>query len=273
MTLWALGGMMYSCGDPDRPPVQPAVPQAYFHGACHAAMGSMVALYYREISGQGQYVDVSIQEAVDFANMVEDEGYDLLEVNLTRTGPFWAQARPGGTLYNKVNYECKDGYVNTLIQGGAGGYKASARAATNWLKEEGKAGYLENYDWDTYSSSTVTQEERRRFEEPFIPFFKAKTKQELMERAVREGIFLAPLNTVKDLVESPQFNARDYWVRLEHPELGEVVVYPGAPVKASVLPWRTRRRAPLIGEHNGEVYGEMGLSPEQLMALKSRGVI
>jgi len=276
MTVWALGGMMYLSGDPDRPPVQLGVPQAYFHGGIHAAMGSMVALYYRELTGEGQQVDVSCQEAVDFANMVEDEAYDLLKVNLARSGPFWASARPGevGTLYEKVNYECKDGYVNVFIKGGGAGYKAAARAATKWLVEEGEPGPLKDYDWDTYNFATLTAEERRRLEEPFVPFFKTKTKLELLERAAKYNMILAPLNTVKDLVESPQLNARDYWVRVEHPELGDALLYPGAPVKTSILPWRTQRRAPLIGEHNDEVYGiELGLSPEQLAALKARGVI
>ena len=136
------------------------------------------------------------------------------------------------------------------------------------------AGYLDTYDWDSYNFATLTMEQCQRIEEPVIAFFKTKTKRELLERAVRDGIILAPLNTAEDLVESPQLTARDYWVRLEHPELGDTILYPGAPVKASALPWRTRRRAPLIGEHNDEVYRkELGLSPEQLTALKSRGVI
>jgi len=276
MTVWALGGMMYLSGDPDRPPVQLSVPQAYFHGGIHGALGSMVALYYRELTGEGQQVDVSAHEAVDFANMVEDEGYDLLKVSLARPGPFWGLARPGqlGILYERVNFECKDGYVNVFVKGGGAGYKTSARAVTQWMKEEGKAGYLETYDWDTYDFGKLTLEERQRLEAPLVPFFKTKTKREIMARAAREGIFAAPLDSVKDLMEGPQLNARDYWVKVEHPELGDTILYPGAPVKAAVLPWRTQRRAPLIGEHNDEVYRrELGLSPELLVALKSRGVI
>ncbi len=276
MVLWALGGMMYLCGDPDRPPVQLTVPQAYFHGGMHGAVSSMMALYYRELTGEGQHVDVSIQEAVDFTNMVADETYDLLGVNQFRSGVFYTQIRPEpmGVLYERVNWECKDGYVSTLFRGGALGFKDSARALVAWMREEGMAGELDNYDWETYNFATISQEERNRKEMPAMEFFKTKTKKELADRAAKEGIILAPLNTVKDLLESEQLNARGYWTEVEHPELGETITYPGAPVKIGTNPWRFSRRAPLIGEHNEEIYiTELGFTKQQLVALKERGVI
>lgn len=276
MVLWALGGMMYLCGDPDRPPVQLSVPQAYFHGSMHGAVGSMMALYSRDLTGEGQQVDVSIQEAVDFTNMVADETYDLLGVNQFRSGVFYSQIRPEpmGALYERVSWECKDGYVSALFRGGAQGFKDSTKATVAWMREEGMAGELDNYDWDTYNFATISQEERNRLEKIAIDFFKTKTKRELSDRAAKEGIILAPLSTVKDLLKSEQLNARGYWTEVEHPELGETITYPGASVKISTNPWRLSRRAPLIGEHNEMIYiTELGFTKEQLVALKERGVI
>jgi crotonobetainyl-CoA:carnitine CoA-transferase CaiB-like acyl-CoA transferase len=92
--------------------------------------------------------------------------------------------------------------------------------------------------------------------------------------ALEKGILLAPLTTVKDVVESPQFAARGFWQEAKHPELGATITYPGYPIKMNQAPYRVQRRAPLIGEHNDEVYEkELGFSKEQLGILKNGGVI
>ncbi len=62
LTLWCLGGMAYVSGDPDRAPVQVSSPQSYLHGAAAAATATLIALYFRELTGESQWVDVSIQE-------------------------------------------------------------------------------------------------------------------------------------------------------------------------------------------------------------------
>jgi formyl-CoA transferase len=75
------------------------------------------------------------------------------------------------------------------------------------------------------------------------------------------------------LLEDPQLEARGYWKEVEHPELRDTIVYPGALCKSTEVSWATRR-APLIGEHNDEIYGkELGLSRKSLTVLKHTGVI
>ena len=105
-------------------------------------------------------------------------------------------------------------------------------------------------------------------------FISTKTKAELLERAIQESILIAPVATIADIAVSPQLAARGYWQEVEHPEVGETVKYPGAPVKLSESSWQVRCRAPLPGEHNLEIYrDELGLTSEQLVLLKSQGVI
>jgi crotonobetainyl-CoA:carnitine CoA-transferase CaiB-like acyl-CoA transferase len=85
---------------------------------------------------------------------------------------------------------------------------------------------------------------------------------------------LIPCSDTKDVVESPQLEAREFWAKVPHPELDDVVTYPGWPVKWTEMPpYSPQRRAPLIGEHNQEVYGELGLSTEQLVLMKTRRII
>ena len=79
---------------------------------------------------------------------------------------------------------------------------------------------------------------------------------------------------MKDVAESPQLAARGFWQELDHPELGDTIIYPGYPIKTSEPLHREPRRAPLIGEHNSEIYErELGYSPDLLAELKERSVI
>jgi crotonobetainyl-CoA:carnitine CoA-transferase CaiB-like acyl-CoA transferase len=76
------------------------------------------------------------------------------------------------------------------------------------------------------------------------------------------------------MLEFEQLNIRDYWEEVEHPELDAAITYPGAFVKMTEAPCRIRRRAPLIGEHNEEIYlRELGFSVKELLVLKQAKVI
>ena len=100
------------------------------------------------------------------------------------------------------------------------------------------------------------------------------TKSELYEAAIKKDIILYPLATAGDIVESQQLKARGYWTEVEHPELNTAITYPGAFAKMSKTSCGISRRAPLIGEHNQEIYeGELGFSKEEMLSLKQAGVI
>jgi crotonobetainyl-CoA:carnitine CoA-transferase CaiB-like acyl-CoA transferase len=134
--------------------------------------------------------------------------------------------------------------------------------------------FLQNMDWRAFDMAKQTQEQQSQIEEPIARFFTNHTKAELYEGAFKRGIMLAPISSPKDILENTQLKARDFWVEVEHPELGSNIRYPGAFVKASETPCVMKRRAPLIGEHNLEIYeGELGLSRDEICLLKQDGVI
>jgi len=113
-----------------------------------------------------------------------------------------------------------------------------------------------------------------KIEEPTSRFFTTKTKAELLEGAINKGVMLYPVATTADMMEDPQLAARKFWVDVEHPELDTAITYPGAFGHCSETPPRISRRAPLIGEHNLEIYqDELGISREKLTILKEAGVI
>ena len=83
-----------------------------------------------------------------------------------------------------------------------------------------------------------------------------------------------PVASAKEIFQDPQHEARAFWQKVEHPELKTAVDYPGGFAKFSQGACRIWRRAPLIGEHNEEVYGhELGIPSTELARLKSQGVI
>jgi crotonobetainyl-CoA:carnitine CoA-transferase CaiB-like acyl-CoA transferase len=276
LTGVAMGGMVYIYGEMDRPPNRLSCPQFYFLGGLHGATGSMVAHYHRELTGEGQHVDVSCQQAVVLSLMIVAEIWDMLKFNYRGMGPFYAGARPGGLpLFSQVIYPCKDGHVFLLLTGAAqAGMVASSKALVEMANREGIALELKDYPWQTIDAATISQEELTRLTDAICEFIKTKTKAELSSVALEKGILLAPLTTVKDVAENPQFATRGFWQQVEHPELDTTITYPGYPIKLNEVPYQIQRRAPLIGEHNEEIYEkELGFSQEQLVILKNCAVI
>jgi crotonobetainyl-CoA:carnitine CoA-transferase CaiB-like acyl-CoA transferase len=143
-----------------------------------------------------------------------------------------------------------------------------------WANEEGYAEKLRGYDWDSWDSLTITQPEQDFLEDEISPFLLTKTKAEFLEEAVKRRLLLAPVSTIDDLPQNPQLIFREFWVKVFHPELNDTLTYPGPSVKVDGCPQQIHRRAPLIGEHNREIYGgELGLSRDDLDLLKAQGVI
>ena len=84
---------------------------------------------------------------------------------------------------------------------------------------------------------------------------------------------LYPVCSSKDLLDNVQLEARGFWKQVEHPELGATIVYPGPWAKLSEMKLQIRFRAPLIGEHNQEIYHELGISDAELQTLKQASII
>jgi crotonobetainyl-CoA:carnitine CoA-transferase CaiB-like acyl-CoA transferase len=271
LTLWCLGGMAYVSGDPDRAPVQVSSPQAYLHGGAAAAAATLIALYYREMTGEGQWIDVSIQEAVVHTLMNVVQFWDLCGIVLKRSGAF----RTGlSTAANqRLIWHCQDGYVNFPIYATAGGAQSNAKLV-RWMEGEGiRDEYLSSIQWEEFDLSSASQEQFDRVEGSIGRFFKSHTMDELYQGAIERGIMLYPVYGAKEIREDPQLMARGFWSNVDHPELGEVSFFPGSPFVFSGER-QNIHRAPLIAEHNRDIYcAELGISEEEFVTLKEGGVI
>jgi len=273
----ALSGMMWLYGEADRAPVRIPAPQFYLQGGLQGAMGTMVAHYHRELSGEGQYVDQSCQQAIILTLMFTAELWDVNKFNFRGQGPgtVYARATPPGPLLSRFIYQCQDGYVLFRIRGGGlAGEVASMKALVEWANQDGYMLELKDFDWSSLNTQTISQEDMVYFETLVKEFLATKTKAECLERAVMHNILIVPVNNAKEVLESPQMAYRGFFKQVKHPELGETITYPGFPIIMNETYPGIQRRAPLIGEHNEEIYGkELAISKERLVMLKNRGVI
>ena len=270
IVAWAMGGEMAPYGDPDRPPVHFSHhSQAFLHAGLDGAQGALTALYYRAITGQGQHIDVSAQESVVQCLEHITSNWDLRHATPDRS----EEMRMGANHRTTQLWPCKDGWVS-WSHGGNSVLGPSLPLIT-WMREEGFSNeFIDAFDWNRPDFPKISQEEMDQIEEPTGRFFLKHTKAELLDGAIKRRVLLYPVSTTADIMQNPQLEARGFWQQVEHPELGATIAYPGAFTQSSEATPKISRRAPLIGEHNKEIYEiELGLSQETLVSLKQAGVI
>jgi len=267
----SMGGISWLMGDADRPPVTVGAPQAFLFAGAYAVIATLIALYYREMGGEGQHVEISIQQCLAPLTLNTIPHWTLNRRLVKRAG----NRRSGLTsrASQRQTWKCKDGYVTLTIYGGARGAKTNY-PLVNWMNEKGMAtDYLREKDWSSFDLAKVTSEDWKSIETPIASFFMMHTRAELFEEAVKRGIMLFPAYELEDLLSDTQLKARGFWVTAKYPELRNCV-YPGAFAKCSDTDIGIRRPAPAVGEHNLEVYqGELNMSEEHLLRLKQKGVI
>ena len=272
ITGMALGGFMHLTGDPDRAPLRPSFPHFYLHGSAAAAAGAMLAHTHRALTGEGQHVDVSCQQAVARTLAHAPQIWDIEGAILQRMGVY---RQTSGENRVRINWPCADGYVNYMLQGG--NVSGSTRALFQWMEEDGfDVTDLQAFEWETMGYGRITPDVMDTVVGPMSEFFLLHTREELTRESVSRRILLFPVATPSDLRQHPQLEARGYFTPVSHPGLELEIDYPGAFIKdgdgSPLAP--LRRRAPMVGEHNHEIYcGELGLSPEEIEALRRSGVI
>jgi crotonobetainyl-CoA:carnitine CoA-transferase CaiB-like acyl-CoA transferase len=283
MVAQAMGGLMFLAGFPEDPPHKIGASQAYHSASVQATVGTMIALYARELNEEGQQVDVSLQESILMALENTLGHYDMRKEIRTRIG------REEPVVPGMGVYPCSDGHIFAQVVAGFG---AGWDVIVDWMDSEKMAGDLKDPKWneiwelitDFRSLVALAGDPQKlvsklqqfgHINALLKKFLARKTKHQIYDEASDRRIMMVPAQTAKDLVESPQLDALNYYRDVEHRELGMTVRYPGPPCyHISQTPWRISRRAPHIGEHNLEVYEkELGISREQIATLKQEGAI
>jgi len=272
IVTWALGGMLYGTGFPENEPLWFGYPQSKLNAGAEGAAASLIALWCRNFSGKGQHVDVSEQECVIWLTYIVTMIWDLNKRIHKRDGNNLAT----GTLPLKIVFPCKDGHVCLLLLGG--GNQAFCQSSINlvqWMKDEGKAPpWLLGHDWSRdYDPDNLQPDLINKVNEAVTEFLMTKTKKELYYEGFKRKVLVAPINNVKDILDDEQLQSRMFWQKKYHPELREELTYCGSIAKISDCPLQIKMRAPLLGEHNKEIYQELGLTHREMADLQAKGII
>jgi crotonobetainyl-CoA:carnitine CoA-transferase CaiB-like acyl-CoA transferase len=254
----AMGGLTWLTGDPVTPPARAGVYVGDYLPGLYAAFGAVLALYHRNHTGLGQHVDVSMMDAV--VSMV---GIPI--ANYIITG-FAAQRRGNRNMYSAIapnnTYQLADGYM-----------QINANSQEHFQRF---CQALNRQDWfqDARFKSPRSREE-------FGDMLDALVASELSTRRVSEvvslmdkaGVPCGPVQTIPEIANDPQVEARQMIVKLDHPEMGCIPV-PGVTVKMSDSPGEVKTAPPVLGASNLEVYSDLlGYATAEIEALKSEGVI
>jgi crotonobetainyl-CoA:carnitine CoA-transferase CaiB-like acyl-CoA transferase len=272
LVLMGMGGYLFGCGDPDRPPASFPVEQAFHLGAAEGVVGTLIAFYARHDVGSGQHVDVSCQQCVQGVGGGNPARW--LRTGQVQKRPGQLQAAIHPTVALRIIYPCRDGFVAFRLRGGPTGIAVN-RALVEWMREDGMAEpWLDEICDDAWPFGAWGDDEIRRTEAAFARFFATHTKQELYGGAVGRRVHLYAVSSFQDISESPQLAAREYWRQIESHESGEAFPFPGPFARFSETPLEVQRRAPRLGEHNADVYGGLlGASAEDLSQWRAAGVI
>ena len=247
----ALGGQMYVCGSPSLPPIKAYGQQSYLTASLYAAVGILLALRKRARTGKGEQIDISLQEAVA----------STLEHVMVRY--FHEQAvtkRQGDRHWNDFFciLPCKDGLIHLTPFVGW-------ETPVDLLDSEDKAEDLSEERW---KDEEYRAENLDHVVDVLGEWTKAHTVDELFQLGQLMRFPWAPIHSPKEILLSPQLQSRGFSIDFEHPELGSVLRYPGLPYRFSSQYSMPRKRAPLIGEDNIQVYQrELGLKEEGLEKL------
>ena len=275
LAIWAAGTPLLMSGDDDRAPVRISQPQAWGHASGDAAGGSMLALHARHQSGRGQHVDISAQVSAAQATLAQVLAHQLGAADPERYG--------GGVKIRgqaiRGTADVADGYI-VLLMGPGPAVGHFANHAVKWLVDIGAAEpELLDEDFVTYADRAATGKADPalfpRIQDIMRDAVATRTKQQMLDISIEYDLLLAPVLDIVDLGNSPQLEHRSFWQELEHTD-GRRVTYPGPPLNILVDGEQQgicRRPPPELGQHNAEVYTELGLSSVDIDRLRSEGTI
>ncbi|MFC2058478.1 CaiB/BaiF CoA transferase family protein [Chloroflexota bacterium] len=255
IVLQAIGGWLLGRGEPDREPVRAAgrLRISEYIGGMYAAAGTMSALFYNIQTAIGQYIDISLMETT----------------HAMAPYPVAGRTFPHSTVNPQTRFtfipgaeECKDGYIGMNTLTGA-----------HWRDLCMMMGMCDWAESPDFSSLRSRFPRRKEIRDRMRPWLMERTQDEALAEGQEWRVPAAMIYSTEQMLKSPQHQAREYFIEVEHPALGKIT-QPGAPFKMAVTPSRIRSQAPRIGEHNEDIYCTLlGYNKGDLVKLRQADVI
>lgn len=273
----AMSGVMNLAGFPDGPPEQLPDHQGYHCASINAAAGVMAAILHHDATGQGQRVEVSMQESLLMAEETAMQAADILGTDRQRTG---GGSAVGFKMPGLGVYDTADGALYSMCTGNAGsGFQGLVELMReldgpgeihqeplfSFVQTRMNTGLLVQAMQDPESATDIL-ETLRQIEAITVDFFRRHPTQVLYNRGQELRVLLGPVNTPQNISTSEQLAARDWFRTIEDPGRGRTLRYPGPPWVLEATPASLRRPAPLLGEHTNEVLSEAGVDGGALVA-------
>jgi crotonobetainyl-CoA:carnitine CoA-transferase CaiB-like acyl-CoA transferase len=268
----AMSGIMSTNGDADRPPLREGPDTITYESNAAAALGTAMAHYVRERTGEGQQVDVSMQEVAAKRTSSNLLVWEFDRRLIKRAGT----VRTVGARSTHWIWQCKDGYVFWSYMGGKPGSQGN-RAMSKWIDDDGAENPMRAItNWEEFdmAAQSVSKDLLDAQQEAIRQFFLRHTKKEITEEGFKRGLNGCAINNPADILENPQLRARDYWADIASDQPGLVLRYPKYFFLSNQTENYMHSPAPVPGEYNHQVYAnELMLSQKEIDELEISGVI
>lgn len=251
LTAWGMSGARYVDGAPGIRPVQIGSWMTHYITGLFANVGTMTALYDCNNTTRGRHVDISMWESNILMTCYPTVAYSYRGIIHTAI----SKERMG-------IFETKNGYVGLNLFG-----RLNFELLSSFL---GMPELMQDEKFNTPLQLSEHFDEARGI---IAAKVKDRDMMELFQSGAEWRIPVGLVPTTKEILESPQHLARGFFEEVDHPVMGKVMM-PGAPFKMQETPWQLKSPAPLLGEHNEEIYcHHLGYSREELVRLRERGII
>lgn len=253
----AMSGMLGIFGYYDERPARFGVEQASEMGGLAAALGALIALYGARHNGGGEVVDIAVERVCALVS------FQMWNASIYEQFDFRRDRRPREPGLPVGLYEASDGFF----------------ALASWRDIERTMGMVELAGfgdglrelWAELGDAEFIASERAN--EEITDLARSVTRSELLELVQAAKLTGLPVNDASDLVADPFLQARGAFVEVEAEGLPAPLLDAGAPLRMGASPWQAGQRPPLLGEHNADVFGGLGVSGDDLEGLRSRGVV
>lgn len=258
--IQGMGGLMSVTGEPDGEPgggpMKVGVAIVDIFTGMYATTAVLAALAHRDRTGEGQYIDLALLD-VQVATLANQA------MNCLVSGQ--SPGRLGNAHPNIVPYQAcptADGYI-ILAVGNDGQFRKFCEVA----------GLKELADDPRFASNAGRVCNRKELMPLILQALKKRPKSEWISLLETAGVPCGPINTIEEVFANPQVEARQMRIELEHPVAGKIPLV-ASPMKFSATPLSYDQAPPLLGEHNGEIFGaRLQLSEEQCLRLQQTGII